>query len=167
MTPGRRWGTPTDAFGVIVGHRLLSSPLHGRDDSAWLACPFLDVVLPPSMIFGSIGCRFFVGRHGRTMIDLFRDVWMSTWSQDCCWCDDGQGSRLVLVTCDIWQVTTSSANKILFYLYKQVHCSINIARRGTSNIDLSTDMHLSCEDFTPGRVPVTSGSLAETCIEPN
>ena len=35
MTPGRRWGYPTDASVVMDTHRLLSSAMHSSDGSDW------------------------------------------------------------------------------------------------------------------------------------
>ena len=45
--PGRRFGTPTDAFAVMFAERLVSSAERSSEDSmSAFACLFLDVVLP-------------------------------------------------------------------------------------------------------------------------
>ena len=56
MTPGRRSGTSTDTSAVMAADRLLSSAMRSNDE--WLACPFIDVVLPWCMRFFSSTATF-------------------------------------------------------------------------------------------------------------
>ena len=63
VTPGRRWGTPTDAYAVMAAGRRPSTPVLRNAEQHRLVRPFLDVVLPVSTIYAVDLCDAFRQRN--------------------------------------------------------------------------------------------------------